>query len=144
MCTTFERKQIWIGYDKPLRCYGHMKIKGRGKYDRLGPKNYLTFDLDLWPLHTYIKSVTIVLRYLHVKYKLDMLQHWKDMPRKYEIDIKCNWDDIISFKWNGYLTFDHDLCLWYMYVMKCDIFGQKKTIWPLTLTSDPYIHICNL
>ena len=126
----------------------------------LGQKNYLTFDLDLWPLHTYMQSVAVVLRYLHTKYELDMLRHWKDqisrgyknsfkryehlkmgknnnnynlqkiaaqkfvwplsgltyMPRKYEIDIKCNWDDIVSCKWNGYLTFDHDLCLWYMCV----------------------------
>ena len=45
-------------------------------------KAYLTFDFDLWPLYTYMQSIAIVLSYLHTKYELDRLRHWKDMNRQ--------------------------------------------------------------
>ena len=51
-----------------------------------------------------------------------------------------------------YFGFDYPWFLWIFVksgtytsaLGKKDIFGQKTTIWPLTLTSDPCIHICNL
>ena len=38
MVLSYMQSKCKIGYDKPLRCYGHMQIQGRGKCDIFGQK----------------------------------------------------------------------------------------------------------